>query len=52
MKIELTEDLKFAISIAFDELSNCSDWQDYLDEGEYERVSNGRDYWEQLNEQS
>lgn len=41
MKVELTEDMIYAINIAFDELSNCSDWCDYLGEDEVNIVLNG-----------
>ena len=43
MKVELTEDMVFAISVAFDELSNCSDWEDYLEDDQIDKVYEGRD---------
>ena len=43
MTIELTEDMVFAISVAFDELSNCSDWEDYLEDDQIDTVYEGRD---------
>lgn len=41
MKIELTEKMIFAISVAFDELSNSGDWCDYLEEKELDDVYEG-----------
>jgi len=43
MKIELTEDMIFAIGVAFDELSNCSDWEEYLGDDQIDKVYEGRD---------
>ena len=43
MKIKLTEDMIFAIGVSFDELSNCYDWQDYLEDDQIDKVFKGRD---------
>lgn len=49
MKIELTEKMIFAISVAFDELSNCSDWEDYLEDDQIDKVYEGRDQFRKIN---
>ena len=43
MKIELTDDMIFAIGVAFDELMNCGDWEHHLDDDQIDKVFEGRD---------
>ena len=42
MKIELTDEMVFAIGIAFDELSNSGQWAEYINEKQYDIVDTGR----------
>jgi hypothetical protein len=42
MKIELNDKIVTALEVAFAELNNCDEWQQYVSEEEYDDVMEGK----------
>ena len=49
MKVELTEEMILAISVAFDEVSNSGEWCEYLEEDKIDDVYEGIDKFRKIN---